>query len=205
MDTGGSFSVAMDSLHLGALLLKHTTPPPDLKHKVHPVADRIYMGFPCKKFEKSASYSFEGRAVKLSSTSYECPRCSTRTTDIPGNPNYRNLIRDCHNLTRIYLPAVCGVCSLQLNSSSHIARSHHHLFPVPNYLEDEAATAEICFACKETFLGIFSALVKVWNVFLFVFHMCVIQISPLIPNSTQLNPNLIRLNLTRTCHNLTRT
>lgn len=29
----------------------------------------------------------------------------------------------------------CSVCSLQLNSSSHIARSHHHLFPVPLFLE----------------------------------------------------------------------
>ena len=29
----------------------------------------------------------------------------------------------------------CCVCTLQLNSSSHIARSHHHLFPVPSFQE----------------------------------------------------------------------
>ena len=29
----------------------------------------------------------------------------------------------------------CCVCTLQLNSSSHIARSHHHLFPVPTFEE----------------------------------------------------------------------
>lgn len=29
----------------------------------------------------------------------------------------------------------CCVCTLQLNSSSHIARSHHHLFPVPTFDE----------------------------------------------------------------------
>ncbi len=32
------------------------------------------------------------------------------------------------------------MCSLQLNSSSHIARSHHHLFPVPLYVESIAQT-----------------------------------------------------------------
>ena len=31
----------------------------------------------------------------------------------------------------------CCVCTLQLNSSSHIARSHHHLFPVPSFEEYE--------------------------------------------------------------------
>ena len=33
-DTGGSFSVAMNSEHLNTLLMKHTTPPPDLKNQV---------------------------------------------------------------------------------------------------------------------------------------------------------------------------
>ena len=113
-ETGGSFAVAIDATHLHRLLMKHTTPPPDLKNQAHAYADLIYMGFPRKIFETHVSYCFEGRRASLSSTSYVCPRCSAKTTDIP---------------------AVCGVCSLQLNSSSHIARSHHHLFPVPNFEE----------------------------------------------------------------------
>jgi transcription initiation factor TFIIH subunit 2 len=37
----------------------------------------------------------------------------------------------------------CSVCSLQLNSSSHIARSHHHLFPVPLFIECKAGSNEL--------------------------------------------------------------
>ncbi|CAM9358466.1 unnamed protein product, partial [Heterosigma akashiwo] len=41
-----------------------------------------------------------------------CPRCRTRVAD---------------------LPAACPVCALPLVSSPHIARSYHHLFPVPPF------------------------------------------------------------------------
>jgi transcription initiation factor TFIIH subunit 2 len=33
------------------------------------------------------------------------------------------------------LPSECHVCSLTLISSPHLARSYHHLFPVPTYIE----------------------------------------------------------------------
>ena len=51
---------------------------------------------------------------KLVTASYICPRCYTRC---------------------IELPTQCSVCRLQLSSSTHLARSYHHLFPVPNYTE----------------------------------------------------------------------
>jgi len=78
------------------------------------VTDFIYMGFPKRTFDSQVAYGFEGKRFKLSSSAYLCPRCGTRATDIPTS---------------------CCVCGLQLNSSSHIARSHHHLFPVPNFIE----------------------------------------------------------------------
>lgn len=76
--------------------------------------DFVYMGFPKRTFDGSASYGFDGNAIQLFSTAYICPRCYNRTSEIPTQ---------------------CCVCKVQLNSSSHIARSHHHLFPVPNFDE----------------------------------------------------------------------
>jgi len=76
--------------------------------------DFVYMGFPRKSFDPSPVFAYEGRGVGLTTTCYVCPRCNTRTTE---------------------LPTVCCVCNLQLSSSSHIARSHHHLFPVSNFIE----------------------------------------------------------------------
>lgn len=114
--TGGSFSVALDATHLSELLALHTFPPPEVQQRKEPlVTDFIYMGFPKRTFDTGCGlFGFEGKRMKLSSTAYICPRCSTRTTDVPTQ---------------------CCVCSLQLNSSSHIARSHHHLFPLPNFTE----------------------------------------------------------------------
>ena len=139
-DTGGDFGVAVDARHLSALLAKHTVPPPYLVSQSHAVTDMIYMGFPTRVCESTPAYSFEGRSVKLSSTAYVCPRCSARATDVP---------------------AQCGVCGLQLNSSSHIARSYHHLFPVQNFVEvqadsernasDIAVELSSCFSCAEVF------------------------------------------------------
>jgi transcription initiation factor TFIIH subunit 2 len=76
--------------------------------------DFVYMAFPKRTFDGSASYGFDGNSIQLFSTAYVCPRCYNRTSEIPTQ---------------------CCVCKVQLNSSSHIARSHHHLFPVPNFNE----------------------------------------------------------------------
>lgn len=83
--------------------------------------DFVYMGFPKRTFDGSASYGFDGNSIQLFSTAYICPRCFNRTSEIPTQ---------------------CCVCKVQLNSSSHIARSHHHLFPVPNF-DEIAVTSSI--------------------------------------------------------------
>lgn len=119
--TGGTFTVALDATHLSELLQRHTVPPPEVEEENAAVTDFIYMGFPKRVFDVNPSYGFEGKKMKLSTDAYICPRCHTRTTDIPTN---------------------CCVCNLQLNSSSHIARSHHHLFPVPNFIEFEMKTID---------------------------------------------------------------
>eukprot|EP01039_Chlorochromonas_danica_P000974 gene974-1058_t len=113
--TGGSFAVALDQNHLLQLLSAHTVPPPEiLSNPAALVTDFVYMGFPKRAHEDNAVLGYEGKRLVLAQESYLCPRCTTRTTD---------------------LPTQCNVCHLQLNSSSHIARSYHHLFPVPSFKE----------------------------------------------------------------------
>lgn len=112
--TNGQFGVATDILHLNELLSRFISPPPDIKSTISHETDFIYMGFPRRQFDSLPTLSYDGRDITMTSTSFICPRCHCRVTDIPS---------------------LCSVCSLQLNSSSHIARSHHHLFPVPNFEE----------------------------------------------------------------------
>ena len=88
------------------------------------------MGFPKRTFDGSASYGFDGNSIQLFSTAYICPRCYNRTSEIPTQ---------------------CCVCRVQLNSSSHIARSHHHLFPVSNY--DEIAIVSSSLSSSTTLLS----------------------------------------------------
>jgi transcription initiation factor TFIIH subunit 2 len=114
--TNGTCTVAIDALHYSELLLAHTVPPAQLAAATSSdsFTDYIYMGFPKRVFDAVPSLGYDAKRVKFSATAFVCPRCLTRTTDIPSQ---------------------CSVCTLQLNSSSHIARSYHHLFPVQNFIE----------------------------------------------------------------------
>ena len=66
------------------------------------------MGFPQKRVLDNGAF-FSGRGGD-----YVCPRCSSRVEELPSQ---------------------CSVCSLTLVSSPHLARSYHHLFPVPPFPE----------------------------------------------------------------------
>lgn len=133
-ETGGSFAVALDGHHLQDLMIQHTVPPAELQTHAQPYTDFVYMGFPELVFETAFSFAFEGKERKLSRVNYRCPRCDTKTTDIPAR---------------------CQVCALQLNSSSRIARSHHHLFPVMSFTEvpsDRLCKApRRCGGCMQAF------------------------------------------------------
>jgi len=112
--TGGQCRVALDGMHLNELMRSHTAPHPELRNTVHSKAEYIYMGFPKKVQDPTPVFCFEGKKTAFQAASFVCPRCQTRATEIPTQ---------------------CCTCGLQLNSSTHIARSHHHLFPVPNFDE----------------------------------------------------------------------
>lgn len=116
-DTQGQYAVALNVVHLKELLLQFVVPPPELAQLSSSqslVTDFIYMGFPKRSFDLYPFFSFEGKAINTQTDAYICPRCNARHSDIP---------------------TMCTCCGLQLYSSSHIARSFHHLFPVPNFIE----------------------------------------------------------------------
>lgn len=134
--TQGSFSVILNNAHLVESLQYFSTPPAvlsdDSASTTKDTASFILMGFPVRKLSRSHLFSFDStsfdfdapaadgtaasilstnRHIKMCNVGYICPRCNVRMTDIPSE---------------------CHVCGLRLISSAHIARSHHHLYPLEN-------------------------------------------------------------------------
>jgi transcription initiation factor TFIIH subunit 2 len=114
VETHGSFDVCLDAKHFLDLLGQHSIPPAELQHSGELTTEFVYMGFPKRCFESYSVLASDGSTGKLVTAAYVCPRCFARTVEIPTQ---------------------CNICGLQLNSSTHIARSYHHLFPVPNFDE----------------------------------------------------------------------
>ena len=121
--TTGSFAVAMDAIHLKELIMNHISPPPELRNRPIMTAKFIYLGFPLRVYDQSPVTCQDGSMATIQAgNSFMCPRCKTKNTQ---------------------LPVQCQVCGLQLYSSSHIARSFHHMFPVPNFTELEVDVDKI--------------------------------------------------------------
>jgi transcription initiation factor TFIIH subunit 2 len=114
--TGGVYSVATGEAHLEELLLAHATPPAAAPGASG--ASLVRMGFPAKASQAPGTSAFVGADCALAPGAFACPRCAARTAE---------------------LPAECHVCGLTLVSSPHLARSYHHLFPVPPFAEVPAA------------------------------------------------------------------
>lgn len=132
--TKGTFAVARDAQHLNDLVMRHTVPAVDERSTASRCADFVYMGFPSRMLDTTPALAYDGRQVVVTSSSYMCPRCNGRVTEIPTQ---------------------CSICSLQLNSSSHIARSYHHLFPVDSFIECSRSGADgreaTCAGCLYMF------------------------------------------------------
>jgi len=112
-ETGGTHAVARGAAHLAALARAHGPAPPVRAADAAP--SLVRMGFPRRVADGPAGAAFVGEDAKLSTGGYSCPRCAARVAE---------------------LPAACHVCGLTLVSSPHLARSYHHLFPVPPFAED---------------------------------------------------------------------
>lgn len=129
--TGGTFSVAVGVEHFRELLSAHIPPVAALAGE-RPGKRWIHMGFPKRLTDVYPSLC--GCHNRLTYSGYHCPRCDTRFCELPTD---------------------CTICRLTLISSPHLARSYHHLFPVPPFAElKQEETAALpqplaCSACLE--------------------------------------------------------
>lgn len=129
LETHGFYNVCMDKSHFRELIFRHVTPLPSLSSEsITPGTHFVEMGFP--KRESSSFKSLCACHHEFSREGFYCPKCQTKVCDLPSN---------------------CPVCGLRLVSSSHLARSYHHLFPVEPFLEEVKAFSKKCFACNAAF------------------------------------------------------
>ncbi|TPX46643.1 hypothetical protein SeMB42_g02330 [Synchytrium endobioticum] len=113
-------------------LVMKNIPPPVLTADSAP-ANMVEMGFP-QSFvhDKAVLCCCHPRPVRRG---FKCPRCDAIVCELPTD---------------------CPICSLPLVSSPLLARSYHHLFPVPDFREVEYVqvhdwTSARCFACVQPF------------------------------------------------------
>ena len=110
-DTGGTYVVPENYDAFRTALLACCRPPPRRADEEVPLNVLVQMGFPKLVSEKPGLCSCH---LQLRPHGYICPRCSARSCEVP---------------------TVCPVCSLQLVSAPGLARTYHHLFPVPLFIE----------------------------------------------------------------------
>ena len=134
--TNGVYSIAMEETHFRDLLYTHLSPLPSEVTQ----STLMKMGFPQYVVTESQLYQpstcvchvdSDDKKLGFGVSGYYCPQCYSKYCD---------------------LPVECKVCSLTLVSSSHLARSYHHLFPVDHYIEvsRELETFDgTCFACQK--------------------------------------------------------
>lgn len=117
--TGGTYAIAMNEEHFRDCLGMHVIPPPTTTKQIS--ASLIRMGFPILKRLKEPALFCNNPSMK-GRLGYACPRCTAWLSE---------------------MPCECTLCGLTLVSSPHLARSYHHLFPVPKFVQldsTEAAT-----------------------------------------------------------------
>jgi transcription initiation factor TFIIH subunit 2 len=118
-ETGGTSRVALSEHHLRDLLLEHTKPVPSAADDGSARQSQlIRMGFPSRVVHEEYA-TFCACHQELRHGGYLCPQCGAKSCE---------------------LPATCPVCGLSLLSSAHLARSYHHLFPVPSFTEVETTS-----------------------------------------------------------------
>ncbi|SNX87371.1 probable SSL1 - TFIIH subunit (transcription initiation factor), factor B [Melanopsichium pennsylvanicum] len=134
--TGGTFSVALNEGHFHDSLFELVAPPaveaprrrirPKRTHgqarstaeeqeegeeAVQVGADLLQMAFPLR-LPAHTTPTLCACHSKSRGSGYICPRCGVKVCDVPTD---------------------CPVCGITIVMSTHLARSYHHLFPVPNW------------------------------------------------------------------------
>jgi transcription initiation factor TFIIH subunit 2 len=113
--TAGTMGVCLDLQHFRDWLMAQCTPPPTNKTEKLRGCEMIPMGFPSRTSQEVAELVHAGRQkTLLARTAFTCPQCQGRNSELPTD---------------------CAVCGLKLVLAPHLARSFHHLFPVPSFVE----------------------------------------------------------------------
>lgn len=136
--TEGVFAVALSQRHLQELLAAHLTPPPSARADEKAQGGMCYMvrmGFPSQRIEDSSNSNITAQPAYCADTKqvqyapFYCPRCKAAASTIPST---------------------CRACHLPLISSSHLARTYHHLAPVQVFIEipPKSLSATHCSTCS---------------------------------------------------------
>ena len=114
--TSGNMGVCLNQQHFRDWLLAQCTPLPTNKSGNAPKGcEMILMGFPSRISQEVATLVHAGRQkTLLARTAFTCPQCQGKNLELPTD---------------------CAVCGLKLVLAPHLARSFHHLFPVPTFVE----------------------------------------------------------------------
>jgi transcription initiation factor TFIIH subunit 2 len=119
----------MNEAHFKELLFDHVPPPP---LSMPTMNNLLLMGFP-------TSIQFDGPVLcachqEFKTRGYQCPRCKAFVCQLPTD---------------------CVLCGMTLISSPLLARSYHHLFPVPIFKEVSwdilMMETNACFSCRQPF------------------------------------------------------
>ena len=150
--TGGIFSVALNEGHFHDSLFE-LVPPPAVEGPRRPArrrtgdeeedaeaqngVDLLQMAFPLR-LPAHAAPTLCACHSRSRGSGYLCPRCGVKVCDVPTD---------------------CPVCGITIVMSTHLARSYHHLFPVPNWKAvpwtdvstNPTSTDAACFSCNLPF------------------------------------------------------
>lgn len=136
LPTSQTYTVALHEQHYRDLLMRSTTPPTTPHANAEEDAatsSLLMMGFPSRTVDPAPTLcACHG---KPSREGYLCSRCSSKVCT---------------------LPTQCPACGLTLILSTHLARNHHHLFPLNNWREvnwikASASGQNHCFGCQTPF------------------------------------------------------
>lgn len=121
-ETGGVCTVPETYDDFRRALLDACRPPPRRPGEGEARSELVQMGFPTLVFETPGLCACH---CVLRPRGYLCPRCGSRCCEVPTK---------------------CAVCGLALVSAPALARSYHHLFGVPLYVEVPDADTPAEFA-----------------------------------------------------------
>jgi len=120
-ETNGTMNVCLDKNHFRDLFMAQCVPPPATRTTENDdlngerTCEFVQMGFPTRETSDVPSLIHITKEKKrFSRTGYVCPRCKAKACELPTD---------------------CAVCGLKLVLSPHLARTFHHLFPVPAFGE----------------------------------------------------------------------